>query len=72
VKIIQTNDRYIVSWHAHISKALTAKYWCHDTFSDSWGEAKLGVPNGIGIGKHVFYFHRLSHANWFILKNGSF
>ena len=68
MKIIQANDKYVISWHAHISRAMEAKYWCYDTFGDAWGEASLGVPNGLGMGLQVFKFHRLNHANWFMLK----
>lgn len=66
--MILADDKYIVSWHDHIARALEAKHWCHETFGDAWGDVALGVPNGIGIGKHLFKFHRLNHANWFMLK----
>lgn len=72
MKIQQVEGRYLITWHAHISLALSAKNWCYETFGDdAWGESKLGVPNGIGIGQHLFIFHRLAHANWFMLKYGT-
>ncbi len=66
-----SNDKYSVKWYAHLAKALEAKFWCIDTFGDAWGDAHLGVPNNVGMAFHFFKFHRLNHANWFMLKYNS-
>jgi hypothetical protein len=72
MQIEQKNDKWHVYWAAHIHKALQAADWCQESFGPHWGEFQRGSVGATGIGKHVFVFFRLSHAQWFQLKHGSF
>lgn len=40
--------------------------WCHETFGHNWGLAKIDFSDGE---THLtFYFKRLYHAQWFMMK----
>lgn len=66
--IEQKNDKWYLYWSAHIHRALEAAEWCQESFGPFWGEFQRGSVGATGIGKHLFMFHLLSHAQWFQLK----
>jgi hypothetical protein len=66
--LTQKNDRWYIKWTAHVDRSIQAYEWCEQMFGSGWGEYSRGEIGGSGVGSHVFWFHRLSHAQWFMLK----
>lgn len=71
MKIKQLDDKYWVTWQSHVDTIKEAERWCWETFGSGWGFMAIDEPNNIGKAVVVLQFHRLAHANWFILKYGS-
>lgn len=63
MRIEQKNDK----WHV-IGGRLTRDQvegmlsWCYENWNGHWGELDQT------FGNTVFIFHKLEHANWFMLK----
>lgn len=73
MKVARDNDQYTVNWTAHMDKKLSAIDWCAANFGTGWGSAEtLLGPGATGIAQHLFKFHRLYHAQWFILRWSQF
>lgn len=73
MKIALVNDQYTVYWTAHMDRKISAIDWCMDNFGSGWGSAETDIgPGGAGIGRHLFKFHRLYHAQWFLLRWSQF
>jgi hypothetical protein len=64
------NDKWLITLVTHQATLLKMRIWCWDTFGEGWGEFSntREFPNTITLPTPVFVFHRLSHANWFLLK----
>jgi hypothetical protein len=69
MKLGTKDGLYQVTWIGHMAEALRAMEWCHETFGQGWGEYSRGIgPGRSNIAQHNFLFHRLYHAQWFMLK----
>lgn len=62
------DDKYKVTWFGHITRALDIEKWCHESFGSGWGSVGKGDPNRDDCVHCIFTFHRLTHAQWFVLK----
>lgn len=61
---------YLVSWIGHPRRGPEAKNWCNEQFGAGWGHSGSSGPvyANTGLSLHVFYFKRLYHAQWFMMK----
>lgn len=80
--LIPYNDKWLITLVTHSVTLVKMRIWCWETFGEGWGEfsntsefpntltQSYHIDDSIPLSTPVFVFHRLSHANWFLLKWG--
>ena len=61
-------DKYQVRWITYLEDAYRAAEWCNESFGPEWGTLQWRDIARDGVSINYFKFHRISHAQWFILK----
>jgi hypothetical protein len=69
MKIQPVNDKWEVTWlRPSIIQLSNAQEWLYDLWQNDWGTLQIKNLNSDGQRSVLFRFHRLDHANWFMLK----
>jgi hypothetical protein len=69
MNISRQNDMYCVRWSPHINTLDQAHAWCIEQFGTGWGSVSEGtLPDRYYYTETIFSFHRLNHAQWFMIR----
>lgn len=69
MKIQPVNDKWQVTWYCpSITELGDAQAWLHELWHNDWGTLQINDLNSDYQRSVIFTFHRLDHANWFMLR----
>ena len=63
------NDKWLVTWKKpSILELSNAQDWLYDIWHNDWGTLSVIDLNSDHLRTVLLKFHRLDHANWFMLR----
>ncbi len=69
MKIQSVSDKWLVTWQcASIMDLSNAQAWLYELWQNDWGTLQINDLNSDHQRTVILKFHRLDHANWFMLK----
>jgi hypothetical protein len=63
------NEKWLVTWHKPpMDELIQARAWLYELWHNDWGSISILDSHSDHLRKAMLVFHRLDHANWFMLK----